>query len=181
MAGNRLERSSDCGAIATHKQRLVLGGRDGVIRLYDAESGTWQKDLSGHSAQILALAFSPDGQRLASVADNQSLRIWDIATGTETASLKCPGDAPSWLAFDSTGKRLVSGSRSRGPTSIWNLEKLRVETSFKDHSHTVGCFLAGTSDLILGQGVGAISICSRPELERLRLQVEHTRTGPDQG
>src|SRR5438034_798866 len=47
----------------------------------------------GHSKVIHAVAFSPDGKTLASRAVEQSIRLWDVATGRMIP----PTDGPSWL------------------------------------------------------------------------------------
>ena len=44
--------------------------------------------LAGHADSVTSVAFSPDGQRLASASRDQTVKIWDSATGKELFTLK---------------------------------------------------------------------------------------------
>lgn len=47
-------------------------------------------DTGGHSAAVTALYFTPDGERLISVAQDSTIRIWDLASGTTIRALYLP-------------------------------------------------------------------------------------------
>jgi WD40 repeat protein len=80
------------------------------IDVWDAESLTLITTLRGHSGQILALAWSPDGRWLASSAKDQTLLIWDTQSG-QNRVLDRDGSADvEALAFSPDGTRLASGS-----------------------------------------------------------------------
>jgi WD40 repeat protein len=46
--------------------------------------------LEGHSGSVWSVAFSPDGRRLASASRDQTIKVWDTATGSCTTTLKGP-------------------------------------------------------------------------------------------
>jgi WD40 repeat protein len=50
----------------------------GEIILWDVASGERQAILEGHKSLVLSMAFSPDGQTLASGSNDETIRLWDV-------------------------------------------------------------------------------------------------------
>jgi WD40 repeat protein len=78
----------------------------GGIKVWDAETGRELLTLGGHTSYELNLAFSPDGQRLASGSPYEpTVRLWDAQTGQQLLVLKGRG---RYLAFSRDGHWLVA-------------------------------------------------------------------------
>jgi WD40 repeat protein len=65
--------------------------------------------LNGHSAQVTALSFSPDGQCLASAGWDGSVRLWDISAGHETRRVNTGNQHATCVSFFPDGETLAAG------------------------------------------------------------------------
>jgi uncharacterized protein with WD repeat len=77
-----------------------------TIRLWEAATGTCRSTLEGHSSIVTAVAFSPDGQLVASASWDKTVRLWEAATGTYRSTLKSHSSYVSAVAFSPDGQVL---------------------------------------------------------------------------
>jgi WD40 repeat protein len=80
---------------------------DWAIRALDPEDGKELRWFGGHTGQVMRIAFSSDGQRMASVARDRAARVWDLTTGKTVAKLPLPVGGGSDVAFTADGKTLA--------------------------------------------------------------------------
>ena len=69
-----------------------------------------RSSLKGHTDAVTSVAFSPDGKRIVSGSQDQTVKVWDADKGTETLTLKGHTQLVTSVAFSPDGKRIVSGS-----------------------------------------------------------------------
>jgi WD40 repeat protein len=80
---------------------LALGTASTVLIL-DPSTGETIRSFDGHEDFVLDLDWSPDGTRLASASYDNTMRIWDVFSGTELGKYDSEGfvTAVSWSPVD---------------------------------------------------------------------------------
>ncbi len=130
--------------------------------LFDVATGKPGAILRGHAAPVTFLAYSPDGQSLATGALDGTIRLWDPASGREVA-------CPAWFAGGSkiglqSGRsadralkwaiRFTSGTqRAAGSWRPWvvTASSMRTAVGSRDSAPTAGCsFRAGWANCANG-------------------------------
>lgn len=82
------------------------------------------KELAGHEGEVHSLAFSADGELLASAGHDNAVRVWDVARGASTGALRGHGGWVRSCQFFSPGDRLASCGYD-GRALLWNLDDYR--------------------------------------------------------
>ena len=82
-------------------------------------SGRELRTLVGQSGAAWSVAFSPDGQLLASGAMTGAVTLWDVASGRELRTLSGHSSDVFSVAFSPDGHMLASGSGD-GTVRLWD-------------------------------------------------------------
>ena len=118
------------GVYAMTSDKIVIGKRDGTIQLWDVATRKKLSTLRGHvdlplqpldkpvqrmfkKNWVLAVAFSPDGTRLASGSTDTTVRLWDTTGDRDSMTLQKHTGPTNVLAFSPDGKMLASGSTDK--------------------------------------------------------------------
>jgi len=90
-----------------------MPGKGGEVRIWETQGWTETKVLRGHADVILATAWRPHSDQIATASLDRLIIIWDAKTGLPTRTLKHHSDIVNALAYSPDGKRLVSGSADK--------------------------------------------------------------------
>ena len=126
-----------------------LGGKGAFVREIDRNLLDGSVDLAVHCLKDIpgdipapeGLAFSHDNKTLVSTGHDGSTRLWNVATGNETAKIAPSPLATSRVAFTKDGKTLIvtGGSNSNGQISYYNADTRQLLRQFSAHKGGVLC------------------------------------------
>jgi WD40 repeat protein len=114
--------NNECMDYSADGRLLVTGAFDGLVKLWDAETGKLMRAFSGHSGGVVGVHFTPDQRRLISQSRDGTVRLWDPATGKELLSLTDPLFAGMWtwyVAVSRDGRRVFAAPGHRKDMIIW--------------------------------------------------------------
>ena len=146
LAGHRGRVSSL--AISSDGLLVAAGGDDGTVRIWDVSTGKLLKTLTFSGLRkrmkeagaaedevlsVESVAFSPDGQTLATLAgsfsDLEEIELWEISNGKSKGTLRGISPLVDRVVFSPDGKRLASAGKMLMTITLWNPSSLqKVET-----------------------------------------------------
>ncbi len=125
-------------------------GAGGAVRLWDAAACREVAAFGAHDGDVRAVAFSPDGRRLATAGDDGTVRLWDPATGRPDAARFRHSGPVAALAFAPDGRTLAASSRAEGVT-LWDLVG-GPPRALAGHRSGSACLAFSPDGLVLASG-----------------------------
>jgi eukaryotic-like serine/threonine-protein kinase len=137
-----------------------FGGRPwrGEIKLWDVSTGRERITLQEEQGGVTSVAFSPDGETLASASGDGTVKLWDASAGRERTTLRGHTGGVASVAFSPDGKTLASGggrfdARGQIATSeirLWDVPTGQERLTLKENGNT-------------GTPVTVTSLCFSPD------------------
>ena len=114
---------------------LATGGEDCVIRVIQPHDGMIRFRMTDHFATVLDVAWSPDGNQLASASIDQNAKVFDMNTGLQVANFQKSLES-NWggrhfsTAFSPDGKQVLSAGNDK-LVRVWNVHDAKLARDVK--------------------------------------------------
>lgn len=166
-----------CAVFSKDSRVLFTGSADGLIKLWDVESGQLTATFKGHNGEIKSLAFNAAGNQLASASSDYTIRLWDFDIVLQSRDY-AGHDAAVWSsAFSPDGQRLVSASADR-TLRVWDVGSGQTLHVLKGHTApvTFAQFSPDGKTIASGAGDKLVKLWDAASGKFLRDLAGHTGT-----
>jgi WD40 repeat protein len=174
-------------AFSPEGQLLATPTADNTVKLWDPATGNELRTFSGHADQASnvhragvsngafwpAVAFSPDGRRLA-FGGASTIELWEVATGGEPRTLTTHANGILSLTFSPNGRWLVSGGSNA--IKVWDVQTGRLVINLTGHTGSVSA-VAFSHDgrwLASASGDNSVKLWDVTEHWKVRTLNRHT-------
>ena len=154
--------------------RLAVGTAPGPVILLDL--GTNEvRTLSGHEGMVFDLAFSPQGDVLASASWDGTVRLWESATGNLLQTIESDKDGVTGVAVSPDGANIAAAGRD-GKLRVWTTKGELLETFVGHDRPVVSVAWASSGILASGSDDSTIRLWRLGNPEAEAVLVGHSKT-----
>eukprot|EP01137_Pigoraptor_chileana_P029063 Opistho-2@13765 len=122
---------------------LVTGSNDTTVRVWHVPDGGFKENhstpvatLSGHPKRVECLKFNPNADKVLAVASGDIVKIWNLESNTEIATLQHP-DIVQSLSWKGDGSLLATTCKDN-TIRVWDPRANKITTSGTAHEGTKG-------------------------------------------
>ena len=136
---NLAERPHDIEFTADGKTLAVAAGTPGQmgeVKFFNVENGALIADLFTTDDEVFAVAFSPDGTRLAAAAADRSIRLFDVASRQQQKLIEDHADWVMDVAWSPDGKKVATASRDK-TSKVFDSTTGESQATFNGHGQPV--------------------------------------------
>jgi WD40 repeat protein len=155
-------------AFSPDGRQLALAVEKTVAAIHDAATGLELHRLGGHQDFVSAVVWSPKGDVLATGSRDGTVRLWDPATGNQTANLDAD-DHVEGLQWQADGTRIAavtSRGSGTGQVRIWDvarrarvfLVEAQYGTTWRPNQPRAGLQLSADGNRVSAEAIGGATV-----------------------
>jgi WD40 repeat protein len=92
--------------------------------------------FEGHNESVTSIAFSADGNYLASGSDDKTVKLWNVESQLEVVTLEGHSNNVTSVAFSPDGRYLASGSDDK-TIKLWSIQSLSEFCTLQGHNASI--------------------------------------------
>lgn len=135
--------------------RMCSGAGDSTARIWDCNTNTPFKTLTGHTNWVLCVAYSPCGTMIATGSMDNTIRLWNALNGEALGSpllghskwISSLTWEPLHLTKDGASPKLASGSKD-GTVKVWDASRRVCLMTLSGHTNAVSCVKWSGSNIL---------------------------------
>ena len=132
----RIVRNKDSSVISmtmmSDTSKLIVGGDDQTVELWDLETEQLIRSYTGHAAPVSALDLSGDGSVIAAASWDGDILIWNVETGKQIQSIEAHDGTVGTIALSHNGRQIVSGGDD-AIVKLWDTQSGRQIGALERH------------------------------------------------
>jgi len=114
-------------SLSPDEKSYATASADKIITIRNSADHKIVKRLEGHTSYVIATAFNPDGTRLASVGDDEEVKVWDLKSGKKISSFVSYKSGPfhevAWL-IDPANKKKKDDEKNNEKKKAINTDRI---------------------------------------------------------
>ncbi|EXL39066.1 hypothetical protein FOCG_18314 [Fusarium oxysporum f. sp. radicis-lycopersici 26381] len=131
--------------------KRYLPGWISLLPTVDSDWNAVLQTLEGHTSFINSAVFSNDGTLIASGSRDNTVKIWNVATGAEERTLEGHTGSVSSVVFSNDGRLIASGSHDN-TVKIWNVATGEEAQTLKGHTDFINSAAFSKNDTLIASG-----------------------------
>ncbi|KIK53577.1 hypothetical protein GYMLUDRAFT_178760, partial [Collybiopsis luxurians FD-317 M1] len=168
----------DAVAFSPNGLKFVSGSGDsvdGTVCIWDALTGEQILQMEDHTGWVHSVAFSSNGSKVISGAEDRTVRLWNAITGEQEMIMNGHTDKVYSVAFSPDGSKVVSGSADK-TVQMWDVVTGNTLIEIVGHTGEVYSvvFSPEGANIVSGSADKTICIWDAGTGEKLKLINEHS-------
>ena len=118
--------------------KTLASGTGRRVRLWDVSTGEITAVFVGHRSGVTSMAYSPNGEILASGSDDTTIKLWDVSTEEIITTFEGHRSQVTSVAFSPDGAMLASsGAYPDNTIRLWDIATREIIATLEEHTNTI--------------------------------------------